>query len=105
MKALKVLKKPPNLSVDEFVEFIKKECHKIQVAIFSVMPDGCFLKGWNSVDLKMVFMLSPKMIERRIVSRKDVCALCSAEDRPYNKVNHKKLRIIKVILLGNLYNQ
>ncbi len=105
MNARKIFKDCLILSADEAGDFVKKEYHKLQAAIFSVMPEGCFLKMWNVLDLRMVFMLSPEMVEKKIVSQKDICALCSAEDCPFNKIDHKNLRIFKVKLLGNLHNQ
>ena len=51
------------------------------------------------------FYAEPQMIEKRRVRQKDICALCSAEDCPFNNVSHKNPRVIKVKLLGNLYNQ
>ncbi len=93
------------LSAESAAEFVKGEYHKLQTAIFSTTPTECFLKMWNVLDLSMVFMLSPRMMERGVVSQKDICALCSAESCPFNKVSLKNLRIIKVKILGRIYNQ
>ena len=90
---------------EEAMDLVKKEYRTLRVMIFSIMPDGCFLKMWNTLDLRMVFMLSPKMIEAKRVNQKDICALCSAERCPSNDVAHKNLRIIKVKLLGSVYNK
>jgi len=104
MNARKIFENGLTLSVEEARDFAKKEYHKLKKAIFSVVPDGCFLKMANVLDLRMVFMLSPDMIKRRMVSPRDICSLCSAEDCPFNKVNCKGLRIVKIKLLGHLYN-
>jgi len=104
MNVKKVFQNCLLLSAEEALDFVKEEYRKLQVAIFSVMPDECFLKMWNFLDLQMVFMLSPDMIKKGVVNRKDICSLCSAEDCPFNKVDCKNIRIIKVKLLNNLYN-
>ena len=104
MNVRKIFKDCITLSAEEAVDFVK-EYRKLRAAIFSVMPDGCFLKMWNTLDLRMVFMLSPEMIENKVVNREDVCSLCSAESCPFNNVNHKDLRTIKIKVLGNIYNQ
>lgn len=93
------------LSIDEAINEMKKEFHILQDAIFSVMPDGCFIKMWKSLDLRMVFMLSSEMMKTKRVKQKDICALCSAKECPYNNVGFKNLRIIKLKLLGLVYNQ
>lgn len=105
MNARKIFKDCVTLSADEAGEFVKREYHKLQAAIFSIMPAGCFLKMWNVLDLRMVFTLNPEMIEKKVISQKDICALCSAEDCPLNNVDQKNLRVIKIKLLGNLYNR
>ena len=105
MNARKIFKGCKTLSAQEVGEFVKKEYHRLQAVIFSIMPEGCFLKMWNVLDLHMVFMLNPEMIEKKVVSQKDICSLCSAESCPFNNVDHKNLRIIRVKLLGSLYNQ
>lgn len=92
------------LNADDATELVKKEYRKLRDAIFSVVPETCFLKMWNVLGLSMVFILSPKMISKGTVRQKDICALCSAEDCPFNKVDYKNLRIIKVKLLGKIYN-
>lgn len=93
------------LSIDEAIDEMKKEFHTLQDAIFAVVPDGCFIKMWKSLDLRMVFMLSPEMIEKKLVSQKDICSLCSADDCPFNKVDYKYLRVMKVKFIGRFYNQ
>ena len=105
MNARKVFKDCVVLSNQEAGDFVKKEYRKLRAVIFSIMPAGCFLKMWNTLDLRMVFMLSPEMIEKKTVSRKDVCSLCSAQDCPFNDVNMKDLRIIKVMIVGLVHNQ
>ena len=93
------------LSVEEAIRVIRKEFDNLQNAIFGIMPEGCFLRMWNVLSPVMLCMLSPEMIEKKIVDQKDICALCPAEGCPFNKVDHKNLRIIKVKLLQNLYNR
>ena len=105
MNARKIFKECVVLSAQEAGDFVRREYRKLRTAIFLVMPEGCFLKMWNVLDLRMVFMLTPEMIEKKTVGPKDVCALCSAEDCPFNNVDHKSLRIVKVKLLGHIYNQ
>jgi len=105
MNARKIFKNCITLSAEEAGNFVKKEYRRLRAVIFSIMPEGCFLKMWNTLDLRMVFMLSPEMIEKGVVSQKDVCSLCSAKSCPFNNVDHKDLRTIKVKVLGNLYNQ
>lgn len=105
MDVRKIFKDCVTLSVQEAGDFVKKEYHKLQVAIFSVMPAECFLKMWKVLDLRMVFMLSPEMIEKKTVSQKDICSLCSTEDCPFNDVSMKDLRIIKVRMIGLVHNQ
>ena len=105
MNARKIFKDCVILNAEEAEEFVKKEYRKLRAVIFSIMPDECFLRMWNVLDLQMVFMLNLEMIEKRRVRQKDICALCSAEDCPFNNVSHKNPRVIKVKLIGNLYNQ
>lgn len=105
MNARKIFKNCLTLSAQEAGDFVKNECHKLQTVIFSVMPAGCFLKMWKVLDLRMVFMLSPEMIEKKMVSRKDICSLCSATECPYNKVDYKDFRNIKVMIVGLVHNQ
>ncbi len=105
MNARKIFKNRVTFSAEEAGEFVKKEYRKLRAVIFSIMPEGCFLKMWNTLDLRMIFMLSPEMIENKVINREDVCSLCSAEDCPFNNVDYKDLRIIKVKLLGILHNQ
>jgi len=93
------------MTADEFEEFAKREFKKLEEAVFSVMPEGCFLKMWKVLDLLMVFMLSSEMVKRRLVSRKDICSLCSAKDCPFNKVSLKGIRVLKVKAIGSVYNQ
>lgn len=106
MNARKIFKDCPALSPEEVGDLIQKEFYKLRTAIFSVMPEECFLKMWNFLNLTMIFMLSPKMVGKKgVVSRKDICSLCSAESCPFNNVDFKNFRVIKVKLLGNLYNR
>ena|SRR3989344_3133625 len=105
MNALKIFRDYPHLSIDEIAELVKKECQKLKEAIFSVMPEECFLKKWNALDPRMIFMVSPEMVKKKMVGPKDICALCSIEACPLNKVDNKNLRNIKVELLGRLYNR
>jgi hypothetical protein len=105
MNARYVLNWHLNHSPEEIGEFVRKECQKLQDLIFSIMPAECFLKKLNHIGLQMVFMLSPKMIEKGMVSRKDICSLCSATTCPFNNVRNKNLRGIKIKVLGLFYNQ
>lgn len=104
MNVKKIFKDCVTLSTEEVGNLVKAEYQKLRELIFSIMPVGCFLKMWNVLDLRMVFTLSPEMIEKKLVSQKDVCALCSAKGCPYNRVDYKNLRIIKVRLLDKIYN-
>ncbi len=105
MNAKKFGENQKTLSVDEAIIAIRKQFNILQNAVFAVMPEGCFMKMWKVLDLRMVFMLNPEMIEKKTVSPKDICSLCSAGDCPFNKVDYKNFRIIKVKLLGKVYNQ
>lgn len=105
MNAHKVFKDCVTLNAEEAGDLARKEFHELKAAIFSITPSECFLKMWNVLDLRMVFMLNPGMIEKKKVNPKDICSLCSAEDCPFNNVSHKNLHIIKVKLLGSVYNK
>lgn len=98
-------KKSLTFSVDDAVSLARAEFNKLQKAIFNVVPEGCFLKMWKVLDLKMTFMLSPIMMDDKRISSKDICALCSATACPHNDVSHKNWRIIKVKILGRIFNK
>lgn len=61
----KIFKDCLRLSADEAGDFVKKEYQRLQLAVFSIVPEECFLKAWNVLDLRMVFMLSPEMVEKK----------------------------------------
>jgi len=93
------------VSADDAAEIAKREFQTLRDSIFRVVPDGCFLTGWHVLDLRMIFMLSPAMVDRGLVSSKDICSLCSANGCPHNAVSHKVVRVIKIKVLGQVFNK
>ncbi len=93
------------VNADDAAELAKGEFRELRDSIFRVVPEGCFLRGWHTLDSKMVFMLSPAMVDMGLVNSEDVCSLCSANDCPHNGVSYKVARVIKIKVLGQVFNK
>ncbi len=92
-------------SIDDAIELVKRQFRGLKNSIFRIVPNDCFLRGWHVLDSRMVFMLSSEMVDRELVGRKDICSLCSASVCSNNRVDHKVARILKIKLLGRVFNR
>ena len=96
------LELPKGLTDSEAEERNVNRFRELRNKIFETVPEDCYLKPKNSLELGLVLFIDTEMIQRGIVVGEDICSLCSEALCPHNDMEEKdrKQRLLKIGLLN-----
>lgn len=100
-----MLGKCPELKLHcEVAEAVKIWGDRLQSAFFSKVPESCLLKIRDALDPALFGVLTPEMLNSRLMTKEDVCILCGVSCCPcLEQISWRKLRILKVCFLKMIF--
>ena len=77
---------------------------ELREKIYSILPEDCLHKRRKTLGFQMVTTISPALLQKKLISTQDICAMCDIEICPwYGQVSHKWLRLLKNLFLSKIF--